>query len=148
MRKVWSQLGVESPWNYEVLALAEQGMDHHKAKVHVIMQWMMDGDLRPLLASIKENGVLRGPVLGLLAKMLENGELAFKSRGRGRRRDPEAAARDQLVANMYEDFPRAEAEANFDDLTEAIGKVTASSVETVKQAVTTGRKAKAKPKPI
>jgi hypothetical protein len=145
MKKVWNQLGA-GPWDYEIDALrVEQGMDLYKAKCHVIMQWMMDGDLRPLLASIKENGVLRGPPLALLVRMIENGELAFKGRGRGRRPDPEAAVRDELIADMYEDFMKHE-RVGSDAVVQAISSVAAVSKETVWQAVTNKRN-KSKPRP-
>jgi hypothetical protein len=66
MRKIWNQLGLD-PWDYEINLLADKGMNAWKAKSFVIMKWMQAGDLRPLSAAIKKDGVLRGPVLGLLA---------------------------------------------------------------------------------
>jgi hypothetical protein len=98
MKKIWNQLGA-GPWDYEIDVLnVEQGMDRYKAKSHVIMKWMKAGDPRPLLAAIKEDGVLRGPVLSLLAQMIESGQLTFKM-GRGHPADPEAAVRGQLAAD-------------------------------------------------
>jgi hypothetical protein len=151
MKKVFDQLErqglMAGPWDYEIDALrVEQGMKLYKAKCHVIMQWMMDGDLRPLLASIKENGVLRGPPLTLLVRMIENGELAFKGRGRGRHPDREAAVRNELIADMYEEFSKEG--VGSDPLVQAIGSVGAVSEKTVWQAVRDKRNtSKTRPKP-
>jgi hypothetical protein len=142
MKKVWNQLGA-GPWDYEIDALrVEQAMDLYKAKCLVVMKWMVAGDFRPLLASIKKEGVLRGPALGLLVRMLETGELTFREKGRGRRPDPEAAVRNRLVADVYEDFP----EVGSGDRFKAIGSVAAVSEKTVRQAVTSRRKSKTRPK--
>ena len=71
--------------------------------------------------------------------MLETGELTFKEKGRGRRPDPEAAVRNRLIADVYEDL-RKEGFSH-DDLSGAIGRVAGYSEETAKRAVTTKRKA-------
>jgi hypothetical protein len=144
MRKIWNDLGL-TPWDYEINLLAEQeGMNPWVAKSHVIMKWMKAGDFRPLLAQIKKEGVLRGPALGLLVKMIESGELEFK-KGRGHPNDPEAAARDEFAADTYEEFLKdPEVKVASDDLFRAIGSVTGSSVESVRQAVTNKRKSKGK----
>src|SRR5215467_6452150 len=126
MRKIWTQLGLE-PWDYEIALRAEQGMPEHEAKSFVIMRWMKAGDARPLLAAIKKTGVLRGPVLRLLAQMLETGQLTFKQ-GPGRPPDPEAGVRDLFAADTYEDVQKDEdiqnAQVKSDDLFRAIGSVT------------------------
>jgi hypothetical protein len=136
MRKIWNQLGLD-PWDYEINLLADKGMNAWKAKSFVIMKWMQAGDLRPLSAAIKKDGVLRGPVLGLLAKMIDTGQLTFR-KGRGRPDDPEAAARNKFVADIYEDFLR-EYQVSSDDLFRAIGSVSGASEQSVRQAVTTRR---------
>jgi hypothetical protein len=142
MRKPWNELGL-TPWDYEINLLADQkGMNPWVAKSHVIMRWMQAGDFRPLLAQIKKEGVLRGPALGLLVRMIESGELTFR-KGRGRPNDPEASVRDQFAADTYEEFLK-DHQVSSDDLFRVIGKVTAASVESVRQAVTTKRKAKGK----
>jgi hypothetical protein len=143
MRKIWNQLGLD-PWDYEINLLADKGMNAWKAKSFVIMKWMQAGDLRPLSAAIKKDGVLRGPVLGLLAQMIESGQLTFR-KGRGRPDDPEAAARDQFAADIYEDFLR-ENQVSSDDLFRAIGSVSGASEESVRQAVTNKRRKPKSPK--
>ena len=110
------------------------------------MRWMKAGDFRPLLAAIRKTGLLRGPTLGLLAEMLETGQLAFK-KGRGRRHDPEAAVRDQFAADTYEHFSDPDddgvkAVMRSDDLFSTIGSVISKSEESVRQAVTSRRKPK------
>jgi hypothetical protein len=142
MRKIWNQLGLK-PWDYEINLMAEQeGMNVHKAKSLVIMKWMKAGDLRPLLAAIKKEGVLRGPALELLVQMIQSGQLAFK-KDRGHPPDPEAAVRDQFAADTYEDFPK-DHQVGSDDLFRAIGSVAGVSGESVRQAVTNKRRRKPK----
>jgi hypothetical protein len=139
MKKIWNQLGA-GPWDYEIDVLSvEQGMNRYKAKCLVIMKWMKAGDPRPLLAAIKEDGVLRGPVLGLLVQMIESGQLTFR-KGVGRGPDPEAAVRDHLAADTYEDLRKDHQEVGSDDLFRAIGSVAGVSEESVRQAVTTKRR--------
>jgi hypothetical protein len=146
MRKIWSQIGLD-PWDWQINLLVEGGMDRHKAKSIVVMNWMKAGDPGPLLALIREEKMLRGPALWLLVQMLQSGQLVFK-KGRGRRPDPEAAARDQFAADTYEEMLKEEQEflkdyeVNSDRLFRAIGAATGVSEESVRQAVTTSRKPK------
>ena len=141
MSKLWDQLrlkGIE-PWDYEWACMVEQGMPEHEAKSHVIMRWMKAGDFRPMLAAIKKNGLLREPVLGLLVRMIETGELVFKHQGRGRPPDPEAAVRDMFNADTYEDFLR-HYQVSSEGLFEAIGSVSGVGHESARQAVKAKRK--------
>jgi hypothetical protein len=139
MRKIWSQLGLD-PWEWEINLLIEQGTEEYKAKSLVIMSWMKAGDARPLLWAIKKNGMLRGPVLGLLAQMLESGELTFR-KGRGRRRDPEAAARDKWIADTYDDFKKYY-QIDDGELVDTLGSATGVSEESARRALTNKRKSK------
>src|SRR6516225_229914 len=137
MRKVWSQLKSQlnlEPWDWEINLLHEQGMSEHEAKCYVIMKWMKAGNFKPMLASIKENKVLRAPVLSLLAQMIETGQLTFK-KGRGRPSDPEAAVRDLFAADAYEDFLKHH-QVKSDVVFRALGRVAGVSEESVRQAVT------------
>lgn len=152
MRKVWSQLKSQlnlEPWDWEMNLLHDQGMDPYKAECLVITKWMKAGNFKPMLASIRENKVLRGPALGLLVKMIESGQLTFK-KGRGRPPDPEAAVRNLLSADTYEDFLKEEQDflrdhrVNSEGLFRAIGSLGGRSEESIRQAVTAKRKAKTK----
>ena len=149
MRKIWGQIGVE-PWDWEINLMVEEGMDHHKAKSIVVMEWMKAGNPKPLLALIREEKMLRGPALWLLVQMIETGQLVFK-KGRGRRPDPEAAARRLFEADTYEEMLKEKEflkdyEVNSDVLFRAIAAVTGVSEESVRQALTASRKPKS-PKP-
>jgi hypothetical protein len=138
MRKPWNELGL-TPWDYQINLLADQGTDLWKAKSLVIMKWMRAGDFKPMVAQIRKEGVLRGPALGLLVRMIESGELVFK-KGRGHPQDPEAAARNEFAADTYEEFLKDdEVKVSSEDLFRTIGTVTGSSVESVRQAVTNKR---------
>ena len=99
MRKIWTQLGL-TPWEYEIASLADVSGNEHEAKNKVVTEWMRAGDFKPLLWMIKKEGILRGPALSLLARMLATGQLTFKG-GPGRPQDPEAAVRDQFAADTY-----------------------------------------------
>jgi hypothetical protein len=145
MRKVWDQLKLK-PWDYEIASLAEVSGNEHEAKNKVVMKWMQAGDFRPLRWMIKKEGVLRGPVLHLLARMLATDQLTLKG-GRGRPQDLEAAARDEFAADTYEDSRthlRLEdgKEVGSDDLFRAVGSVVGTGQESVRQAVTARRKRK------
>ena len=142
-RKIWTQLGLE-PWEYELNSIAvDTGMTAHEAKNKVVMEWMRAGDFRPLLWMIRKEGMLRAPVVGLLARMIATGQLRVK-KGRGRRPDPEAAARDQFAADTYEDFLK-HYEVGSDELFEILGSVTGKGEGSVRQAVT-AKRTKSKPR--
>src|SRR5262249_13144667 len=145
MTKIWDQMGL-TPWGYEIAGLqGEAGMNEWEAKNKVVMKWMQAGDFRPLLAMIKESGVLRGPALGLLARMLASGQLVLRS-GPGRPPDPEAAVRGQFAADTYEDCREC---FRVDDtgepipsdvLFDVLGSITGVGEDSVRQAVKAKRK--------
>jgi hypothetical protein len=139
MKKVLAKMGLEH-WEYEVHRLWKEGMSEHDAKTKVVTDRMLAGDFRPLLSIIKENGVLRGPPLHLLAEMLADKRLTLK-KGRGHPVDPEADFRDGLVADAY-DYWRSRG-VGHDDLVRNIGEVAGISPDAVRGAVTKRRKPKA-----
>jgi hypothetical protein len=136
MRKIWTQLG-RKPWDYEIALRVDQGMDQQKAKELVIRRWMQAGDLRPLSAAIKKDGLLRGSVLGLLVQMIDTGQLKVPAK-RGHPQDPEAAARNEFAADTYEEFLK-EAVVGSDDLFGAVARVCGVSEQSVRRAVTARR---------
>jgi hypothetical protein len=137
MRKIWNQLGLE-PWDYEINLRIDQGMDQQKAKELVIQRWMQAGDLRPLSAAIKKDGLLRGSVLSLLVQMIDTGQLMVPAK-QGRPQDPEAAARDEFAADTYEDFLKDHVVGS-DHLFRAVAEVCGVSEQSVRQAVTDRRR--------
>jgi hypothetical protein len=145
MRKVWDQLKLK-PWDYQIARLGEaQGLSWDAAREAVVMEWMRAGNFDPLLAMIKESriGVRHGPVLNLLVKMIESGQLTLQ-RGNGRPLDPEAAARDKFVADTYEDCrtdPELK-EVRSEDLFRSVGSISGVGEDSVRQAVTDKRKRK------
>jgi hypothetical protein len=136
MTKVWNKLGLD-PWDYEIALRVDQGMDPQKAKELVIRRWMQAGDLRPLSATIKKDGLLRGSVLGLLVQMIDTGRLKVP-RKQGHPQDPEAAVRDQFAADTYEEFLK-DCVVGSDDLFGAVARVCGVSEQSVRQAVTARR---------
>ena len=144
MRKIWTQLGL-TPWEYEIARLAEISGNEHEAKNKVVMEWMRAGDFKPLLWMIKKEGILRGPVLSLLAEMLATGQLTIQ-KSKGRPQDPEAAARDQFVAATYEDCrtdPELK-EVRSEDLFRSVGSISGVGEDSVRQAVSEKRKRKSR----
>jgi hypothetical protein len=137
MKKVLTQLALK-PWDYEIALRVDQGMETWKAKELVIRRWMQAGDLGPLSATIKKDGVLRGPILSLLVKMIDSGQLGFIRKGGGRPKDPEAGVRDEFAADTYEEFLK-DAVVGSDDLFRAVARVCGISVDSVRQAVTERR---------
>src|SRR5262249_43650122 len=140
-RKIWTQLGLE-PWEYEFNSIAvETGMAAHEAKNKVVMEWMRAGNFEPLLWMIKKEGMLRQPIVGLLAQMIATGQLTFK-KGGGRPPGQEAAAKDRFAADTYEDCrtdPELE-EVSSDDLFRTVGSVSGVGEDSVRQAVKNKRK--------
>ena len=136
MTKVWNHLKLD-PWDYEIELRVEQGMDRHKAEEHVICRWMLAGDLRPLSAMIRKHGLLAGPILTALLRMIDDGQLVL-NRGKGRPQDPEAAVRDEFAADTYEDFQQYY-KVGSDDLFRAVAQVCGVSEQVVRQAVTARR---------
>jgi hypothetical protein len=137
MKKVWDQLKID-PWDYEIELRIEQGMERWEATGHVVSRWMRAGDLRPLSAIAKRQGVLRGPILGLLVQMIDEGRLVVPA-GRGRPQDPEADARDEFAADTYEEFLKDPIGVGSDDLFGAVARVCGVSEQVVRQAVTARR---------
>src|SRR5262249_51155789 len=128
MTKVWDKLGLE-PWDYEIAFRSDQGMDQHKAEELVIRRWMRAGDLRPLSSMIRKHGLLAGPILATLLKMIDKGQLVV-NRSKGRPQDPEADARDEFAADTYEDFQQYY-KVGSDDLFRAVAAVCGVSEQVV-----------------
>ena len=99
-----------------------------------IVRWMVNGDLRPLSAAMRE-GELPSSVWGVLAEMIDHGRLKVVPPKRGSPRKPERFARDLVAAAHYEDHP-SNSNAAFQEIAEAIGM----SEQTVRAAVTSWRK--------
>jgi hypothetical protein len=137
MRKIWNQLGLE-PWDYEIALRIDLGMDQQKAKELVIRRWMQAGDLRPLSAAVKKDGLLRGSVLRLLVQMIDTGQLKVPAK-QGHPQVPEAAARDEFAADTYEEFLKDHVVGS-DDLFRAVAEVCGVSEQSVRQAVTDRRR--------
>jgi hypothetical protein len=142
MKKVLAELNLD-PWDYEIQLRIDGGMEAWTAKSLVVRRWMQAGDLRPLLSTIKGDGMLRGPILSLLAQMIEGDQIGFVRKGAGRPNDPSADVRNEFAADTYEDFLQ-HALVGSDDLFRAVAAVCGVSVETVRQAVTERRTNKAK----
>jgi|SRR6516165_1761794 len=86
-----------------------------------ILRWMYGGNLRPLAAAIRshvrcrlrkglpEDRELNPAVLLLLARMIDDGRLSVKRRGRGNK-DPAIFARDLLMLHLREREKKSEKE--------------------------------------
>jgi len=46
------------------------GFDPEKARIWVILRWMLFGDFRPLAAAIREGGAIDDAILGMLAQLI------------------------------------------------------------------------------
>ena len=64
-------------WEIEAEALMSlHGVTPELARKIVILEWMSQGDFKPLAAAIREDGTLNdGHVLGMLVAMIEGGQL-------------------------------------------------------------------------
>jgi hypothetical protein len=150
------QIAGRDPWEVETDYWIKQIKQYRKdlpdpiisttARSLVISLWMAHGDLRPLAAAIRSH--LRNPkgsgpkvhevfhlgVLGLLAEMIEKGELSVKRRGR-RNRQQGIFARDVLMLHLREHAKKSE---------EEIADELHMETEAVHQALIKARKARSK----
>jgi hypothetical protein len=100
---------------------------------------MYHGDFRPLAAAIRDSSAIDDAVLGLLARMIDDGRLSAKPYRSGRRRSPANFARDLRAALLYESRTDR-SDAAFQRIADTLGM----SHQSVRQAVTRWRKANAK----
>jgi hypothetical protein len=129
----------EGPWNVEAsFIMKERGISEDRARTIVIMRWMLHGDLLPLVAAIEDGHTLDKSVLKLLVRMILNGRLIVKPKGRGRPRSLGADLRDMVAADWYESpsFADLSSEERYD----LIAGVFSTSEKSVRRAVTAARK--------
>src|SRR5262249_5008623 len=82
----------QDPWDVEHdLCINMEGLDPYTHRALIIIRWMHNGDLRPLLAAIERDELLHPEVLQFIAIMIKEGRLIAK--GRGRRFKPSKRAR-------------------------------------------------------
>ena len=91
-------------WEIEAEALMSlHGVTPELARKIVILEWMSQGDFKPLAAAIREDGTLNdGHVLGMLVAMIEGGQLKLHTGRRQRPRDPATHTRRMTAALLYE----------------------------------------------
>jgi hypothetical protein len=128
-------------WDVEIeFYIKERGVDPDKARMAVILRWMMHGNFKPLIAAIDRGHNIDKPVLTVLAIMLEGDKrfpvrLQLVSRRRGRAVCPENWIRNLTAARAYE-----AADGKSDDVFADIAKTFGKSDRTIRQAVTALRK--------
>jgi hypothetical protein len=129
-------------WDVEIeFHIKERGVDPDKARMAVIIRWMMHGDFRPLIDAIDRGHIDRvRPVLTALAAMLEGNKnfsvhLKPVLRRRGRAVRPENWIRDLTAARAYE-----AADGKSDDVFADIAKIFGKGDRTIRRAVTGNRK--------
>ncbi len=136
-----------APWDYEIAFYTDvRGIDSDKARTVTILRWMWHGDLRPLEAAIVSGQSLDQSVLNLLADMISGDTTRFgspppyrvttASRRRGRPKAMDNFGRSLMLALQYQP-EKGESDAVF----ERIASVAHVSQQTVRQAVTSMRKA-------
>jgi hypothetical protein len=127
-------------WDVETeFYIKERGVDPDKARMAVIIRWMMHGNFKPLIAAI-DRGHIDRPVLTVLAVMLEGNKnfpvrLKPLLRRRGRATCPENWIRDLTAARAYE-----AADGKSDDVFADIAKIFGKGDRTIRRAVTGNRK--------
>jgi hypothetical protein len=142
MKKVFDKLreheGIDGEWQFKIERLQFDGMDEDDAWHKVVMEWMLIGDFKPLLALIEKNkyAYLRGPTLRLLGKLISEDRLKLKQ-AHGHPNDPKAAERDLIITAVYEDMKD---EVGHEDLVRGISSASGKGEEVVKKAITKGRR--------
>jgi hypothetical protein len=129
---------VETPWGVEAsFYMEERAIPADEARTLVIMRWMCHGDLHPLAAAIEEGQDLDKAVLSLLAKMIWDGQLTVKPKGRGRPHSLGSDLRGIVAAKLYED---QQPDGGSDERFDFIAEIFRMSHQSVRQAVTAYRK--------
>lgn len=129
-----------TPWGVEAsFYVDERGITADKARTLVIMRWMCHGDLAPLAAAIEDGQDLDKAVLSLLAKMIWEGQLTVKPKGRGRPHSLKGDLRDMVAAELYEDLCK-QFDGDSDERFDFVAEIFRTSHQSVRQAVTAYRK--------
>jgi hypothetical protein len=124
-------------WDIETAFYVEQqGIDPEKARLFVILRWMILGDFRPLEEAIRKGGAIDDAILGLLAKMISERRLKLLPKRRGRPKAAYSFARNFLVGTAYED----KQDSSSDEAVVHIAQTIGMSEQTVRRAVTQWRK--------
>jgi hypothetical protein len=141
LKRKQDQIGGDDPWDTEIAHYVNDGSELHMARTFAILRWMYHGDFRPLAAAIKDGSAIDDAVLGLLARMIDEGRLTAKPSRRGRPQRPDKFPRDLYAALLYESLnEKKNSEAGFQYVADTVGM----SHQSVRQAVTRLRKANAK----
>jgi hypothetical protein len=73
----------QDPWDVEHdLCIDMEGLDPHTHRALIIIRYMHNGDLRPLLAALERDEPLHPEVLQFMAIMIKEGRLTAKGRGK------------------------------------------------------------------
>jgi hypothetical protein len=129
------QIGGHDPWEIEIAFNVQRGVDPDNAELVTIIYWMARGDLRPLAAALKKEEPPDPLVLDCLARLIDEGRLIVKPKGRGRPKELAVNARDIIAAKLYETLP-GKHEDKLKEITERLG----IGEEVARQAVTRLRK--------
>jgi hypothetical protein len=99
------------------------------------------GDFRPLAAAIREGGALDDAILGMLAKMIDDGRLKLDRKGKGHRPKDPATMIKGIVAGLAYDHGNV---ANSDERFRRVAEMLVMGEKTVRGHVTAWEKAKKK----
>jgi hypothetical protein len=137
MKRKLNKIDGHDPWEVEVAYYINVcQLDPVDARAWTIIRWMYLGDLRPLSAEIKKQGTaIDGAVLGSLERMIDEGLLTVKPRGRGRPTQPATTIRNTLAALRHENRDIKSADA-----IQAIADEFGMSDELVRRAIRHRRK--------
>jgi hypothetical protein len=137
------------PWDIEIEFHVDGGIGLYRARNATIIEWMLQGDLRPLAAAIVAGHEISDGVLYLLADMITGDasltgaappyRLQTVAPRRGRRKKPEHSTRDLVAALAYE---KRENRESSDGAFDRVAKDLGTSDRTVRQAVTKFRKSR------
>src|SRR5262249_32661140 len=98
------------PWKVEVAYWIEHfKLDPIDARALTVIRWMLNGDLRPLAAALRD-GPLDPPVLTQLLKMIDGDQLTVK-RNRGAPTQPSKQIRDIVLKALHENHTGKSADA-------------------------------------
>jgi hypothetical protein len=131
-------IGGHDPWEIQISYWIAKGIDPATARIATIILWTHHGDLRPLRAAIAQSPALDEAILGCLARLIDEGRLTVKPKGRNRPKSPDKFPRDIAAAYLYEH--ELSADKTSQEALSIVAERLGVSEDNVRKAVTRFRK--------
>jgi hypothetical protein len=102
MKRKSDKIDGHEPWEVEVAHWVENfKLDPIDARTLTVIRWMLNGNLAPLSAALRD-GPLDPAVASALSRLIDENRLTVKSRRRGAASPPDKFPRDIVAAISYQ----------------------------------------------